>query len=406
MTTNAADTASRVDAPKLDERLTGVLKTSFPRFSENEMARRRAILDRALEDAGLTHALLFGNDRRTSPIQWLTENPSGQGHLVLASTGEQPVLFVKNPNNLPLAKRMAPTAEVRWSADGPLRSALKELERRGALGSAVAAIGPLGYRAGNSITQAIGEVRDLSPAYTRMRMVKSAEEMDFMRIACALSDAGMEALGRTVRPGLTESDLADVIERAYVPWGGLTQIHYVGVTSMNNPDCCVPAQLPSMRPVAKGDIVFAEISAAYWGYAGQVLRSFTIDADPNPLYRDLYAMAEEAYQAIIKVVRHGTTMDELLDAAMVIDRSDFTICDDLVHGYGGGYLPPILGTRERPSAKVPDITLEENMTIVVQPSIMTQDGSAGVQTGNLMRVTRNGLEILQHAPEGFRRVGT
>lgn len=403
MSTQPVPSDGAAPAPKLDARLAAILEAPFPRFSENEMARRRALLDRALEDAGINHALLFGNDRRNSPIQWLTENPSGQGHLVLASVGEQPVLFVKNPNNLPLARRMAPTAEVRWSADGPMPSALKELERRGAKGAAVAAIGPLSFRDGKGITAAIGEVRDMTSAYTRMRMVKSAEELDFLRIACALSDAGMEALGRAARPGVSEHEMADAIERAYVPWGGLTQIHYIGATAMDDPDCCVPAQLTSPRRVAAGDIVFAEISAVFWGYAGQVLRSFTVEAAPNALYRELYAVAEAAYDSIVKVVRHGTTMEEILDAAMVIDNSDFTICDDLVHGYGGGYLPPILGTRARPSAKVPDMVLEENMTIVVQPSIMTRDGKAGVQTGNLLRVTRKGVDILQHAPEGFLR---
>lgn len=403
---NAASPRTRPPAlPGLDARLGTLLATSYPRFSSNEMARRRALLDRALEEAGLSHALLLGNDRRTSPVQWLTENPSGQGHLVLYSLGEQPVLYVTNPNNEPLAKRMAPTADVRWSADGPVASVIAELERRGAKGGAIASIGPLAYRAGNQIARAIGELRDMGAAYTRMRLVKSAEELDFLRVGAALSDAGMAALARAAVPGTDENQIADAIERGYVPYGGLTQIHYVGLTAMDNPDCCVPAQLPGTRIIAAGDIVFAEISATFWGYAGQVLRSFTVDAAPTPLYRDMFAVATEAYDAIVKVIRHGTTMDEILDAARVIDQSPFTICDDLVHGYGGGYLPPILGTRERPSTKVPDMVLEENMTIVVQPSIMTPDSTAGVQTGNLLRVTRNGIECMQHAPEGFNRTG-
>jgi Xaa-Pro aminopeptidase len=49
--------------------------------------------------------------------------------------------------------------------------------------------------------------------------------------------------------------------------------------------------------------------------------------------------------------------------------------------------------------------LEENMTIVVQPSVMTRDGKAGVQTGELVRVTATGVERLHRAPWGFRRAG-
>jgi hypothetical protein len=51
------------------------------------------------------------------------------------------------------------------------------------------------------------------------------------------------------------------------------------------------------------------------------------------------------------------------------------------------------------------MTLEENMTIVVQPSIMTKDGKAGVQCGELVLIGANGVERLHQAPWGFRRAG-
>jgi Xaa-Pro aminopeptidase len=74
-----------------------------------------------------------------------------------------------------------------------------------------------------------------------------------------------------------------------------------------------------------------------------------------------------------------------------------------VHGFGGGYLPPILGARSRPAGPLPDMALEENMTIVVQPNVITPDGRAGVQVGELIRVTRAGFERLHGAPRGFFR---
>ena len=95
-------------------------------------------------------------------------------------------------------------------------------------------------------------------------------------------------------------------------------------------------------------MVFCELSAFWWDYAGQVLRTFTVDAEPTPLYRDLHQTAEAAFDAVTKVVRHGTTMQEIVDAAGVIEERGFTVCDDLMHGFGGGYFPPIVGTSSRP----------------------------------------------------------
>jgi Xaa-Pro dipeptidase len=237
-----------------------------------------------------------------------------------------------------------------------------------------------------------------------MRMIKSEEELDWLRIGCALSDLGVEALGRETAPGMNEHELQTLIERAYMPWGGVTQIHFVGVTAMSDPDCLVPSQIPRNRIVQEGDIVFTEIAAGFWGYPGQVLRSFTVASEPTPLYRDLHATAEETFHAVLNVLRAGASAGDVLDAAAVIARSGFAVCDDLLHGYCGGYLPPVLGTHDRPSGPLPDFPFEENMTVVVQPSIVTKDGKAGVQCGELVRITRTGTERLHRAPWGFRRI--
>ena len=43
------------------------------------------------------------------------------------------------------------------------------------------------------------------------------------------------------------------------------------------------------------------------------------------------------------------------------------------------------------------------MTVVVQPNVVTTDHKAGVQVGELVRVTRQGFERLHAAPRGFVR---
>jgi Xaa-Pro aminopeptidase len=244
----------------------------------------------------------------------------------------------------------------------------------------------------------------LDAEYVRLRLVKSEEEIDWLRRGAALSDAGLKALLENTKPGLTESELANLVERAYVGQGGTTFIHYIGVTSMADPQLCVPPQFASSRKVKAGDVVFCELSASFWDYSGQVLRSFTVGAEPTPLYRDLHATAEAAFDAVTHVICHGTTMQQVVDAAGVIEDRGFTVYDDLMHGFGGGYFPPIVGSRSRPAGPLPQVTLEENMTVVVQPNVVTRDHKAGVQVGELIRVTRTGFERLHTAPRGFFRV--
>ena len=95
---------------------------------------------------------------------------------------------------------------------------------------------------------------------------------------------------------------------------------------------------------------------------------------------------------------------QVIDAAEVIEAAGFTIIDDLLHGYGGGYLPPVLGSRSRPSANVPDEPFRAGMTVVIQPNVVTRDGMAGVQTGELVLITATGIEPLHAIPRGFARI--
>jgi hypothetical protein len=44
------------------------------------------------------------------------------------------------------------------------------------------------------------------------------------------------------------------------------------------------------------------------------------------------------------------------------------------------------------------------MTVVVQPNVVTRDGKAGVQTGELLLITNSGVERLHAFPRGFARV--
>lgn len=392
--------------PRLMAPQRALMAAEFPVFSAAEMQRRREVLGEIMARAGANHVLLSGGDRKGSAIQWLTGWPPGGGHFVVFTPGEQDALWVKNPNNAPLARIMAPEARVSWGPEGSLALTIAELLRRGAKGQGVGIIGSYGHALHEKLTDAGLKPIDLGRAYNRERLVKSPEELDWLRVGCALTDLAVEALGREAKPGMTEHGLADVIERAYVRFGGMTQIHYTGVTAMADPDCCVPRQLPLNRVVRAGDVIFTEISVSFWSYPGQVQRSFTVAAEPTPLYRDLYACAEEAFDGILKVLKPGARPDDILAVASSIAAAGFTICDDLVHGYGGGgYLPPVLGTRERPSGPVPDFTFAENMMLVVQPSVMTKDGKAGLQCGEMVRITADGIERMHHAPWGFRRIG-
>ncbi|HUC63753.1 MAG TPA: M24 family metallopeptidase [Alphaproteobacteria bacterium] len=400
---SAAPAASRDPYAWLPERLHPLVEAEYARFSDSEMARRRASMFALMAERRVDHLLVYGAQRNGSAIPWLTGWPTTAEAALVMTPERRDLLFVQYHNHVPLARRIAERVEVHWGGESTLKCVIDALSARGAVRGRVGIVGPLGFAAHQALADAFDAVLDLNRAYTALRLVKSDEEIDWLRIGAGLSDRAIAALGRELRIGLSERDLGDIVERAYVPFGGTTGIHYFGTTSMADPDCAVPRQFPSSRRLQAGDIVFCEISAAFWDYPGQILRSFALAAEPPPLYRDLHATASAAYEAIVARLRAGATAAELVEASSLIEAAGFTTCDDLVHGYGGGYLPPVLGSKSRPAGPVPDFTFEAGMTIVVQPNVVTRDGKAGVQTGELVRVTATGFERLHKVPQGFLR---
>lgn len=385
---------------ELDPRLRAIVAQEYPRFSDAEYARRHRALQAVMEKAGVDHLLVITDHRTGNAPQWVTGWPGTVEAYVVFKPGETMTMHVEWFNHFPLAKKIARGVDVRWGEHQGIRKTVEELKRRGA--KRVGLMGPLLARKVRELEKEFSLV-ELDAEYVRLRLIKSEEEVDWLRIGAAFSDAGFKSLLEGTRPGLTERELGNLVERAYVGEGGTTFIHYIGVTPMANPSLFVPPQFHSSRRVEKGDVVFCELSGSFWDYSGQVLRTFSVEADPTPLYRDLHATAEAAFDAVTSVVRHGTTMDEILQAASLIEERGFTVCDDLMHGFGGGYFPPIVGTRSRPAGPLPKMTLEENMTVVVQPNVIARDKPAGVQVGELIRVTRTGFERLHRAARGFFR---
>jgi Xaa-Pro aminopeptidase len=394
---------TRIHTPlKLPPRLRAITRQEYPRFSGAEYARRHRALAAVMEQAGVDHLLVITDHRAGNAPQWVTGWPGTVEAYVIFRPGEKMWMSVEWVNHFPLAKKIARDVEVHWGAHHGVEQMVRELKRRGA--KRVGVMGPLvvsKYRMLEEQFQMVG----LDAEYIRLRMIKSEEELDWLRIGAALSDAGLAALLAGTKPGLTERELGAIVESAYVKHGGTTMIHFIGVTSMARPHIYVPPQHHSPRKVKKGDVVFCELSAYWWDYAGQVLRTFTVGAGPTPLYRDLHETAEAAFDAVTRAVRHGATMQEILDATGVVEKNGFTVCDDLMHGFGGGYFQPIIGTRSRMAGPLPAMKLEENMTVVVQPNVITRDHKAGVQVGELIRVTRTGFERLHRAKRGLFRVG-
>ncbi len=380
-----------------------------PEFSAEEMTRRRTALDAVLAEVGVDHVVVHGAKRAGSGVQWLTGWPVTREALVVHTAGavRPDALLVHFYNHVPQARRIADEADVRWSGPLPMATAVEELRDRGALvGGRIGVIGAVPFQSYAVLLEAATSVVDLTPAYTRLRLAKSTEELAWLRAAARLTDDSCAAMRDGAGPGTTEHELNALVEGSYVHRGGGSYLHYFSLTSMGAPSQCVPSQWPTDRALSPGDVLSCELSTSFGvDYPGQLLRTFTVAAEPTPLYTELHEVADEALRRVETLLAPGVTAAQVVEAAGVIEEAGFTTVDDLVHGLGGGYLPPVFGSRSRTLEPLPTLAFAQGMTVVVQPNVTTSDGRAGVQTGELLHVTATGCERLHAFPRGLGRIG-
>ncbi len=379
----------------------------YPSFSAAEFARRYVAARERMAADGLDALVIYGTPAATNEVQYLANfRVMREAYLVFPAAGD-PTLFVQYFNHLPYARSVASIADVRWGGEASSRTVADHLHERGLADGRLGLVGALPFQAYLAFQRAIpaATLVDFSPTMQRLRLVKSAEEIAFLRRGAALSDLAIAALEREARPGLTEHALAAIVEGAYLAAGGQNSIHYLATTPMRDPHVCVPAQGTSDRVIERGDVLITEISAQYHGYPGQIQRPFAIGEPPTTDYQRLYDVAVEAFERIAAVIHAGATVEDVLDAADSIHAAGYTIYDDLLHGLGGGYLPPILRTRQTSASPAAPFVFAENMTVVIQPNVITPDERMGLQVGELMRVTTSGVESLHQYPMRFIQCG-
>jgi Xaa-Pro aminopeptidase len=342
--------------------------------------------------------LAFGSRGAAHEIQYLSGYPvSGEAVLVFPLEGD-PTLLVHYENHVPDARRLSVFEDVRARGEDPIGAALAVLPEKRRIGS-VGVTGQLTFQRHAALKSAVGAAPvDLGAQLAGLRLTKSAEEMEMIRAGAALSDSALEAVRREAHVGLTEHDLVAMVEASYLSQGGTTHIHYLGATSMSEPNLCVPRQFPTDRKLRKGDVILTELSAASGGYYGQVLRTLTLGAAPAYEYSRLHELALSIYGEICATIRPGASSEAILDIAEKIHDAGFTIYDDLVHCAVGGIYAPFLRTRRTTRGHGHHFTFEKDMVIVVQPNIVTPDHRMGVQVGDMLRVTETGVESFHAVP--------
>jgi Xaa-Pro aminopeptidase len=368
--------------------------------------RCRALLDLAAGE-GVAATFVYGNTFAVGGVRYLTGfTPRRDCYLYLGGD-TTPTLYVQFFNHVPNAREVTAVAAVEWGGPSSVGRIVERV--RGDLGGSgrVGLIGPIPYQDHRRLVDELEgfELVDLGPPFWKTRLIKQAPEIEWTRRGAELTDQALAHLVGSIIPGVSERQLGAAVTAYCAAAGGHVGICFLLTTSMSGEGRYVPAQEWSGRIIQPGDMVVVELSAGYAGHTGQVLRTITV-GEPLPRIIELHEIAEEAFAEISSRIHPGARASELLEAARAIDDAGVTVCDDVVHGYGGGYLQPVLRTPASQHGPYSDIELQPGMMVVVQPNVVSPDLSIGVQTGELLIVTDDGYESMHGYPRGIVVTGS
>lgn len=370
----------------------------FPRFSNEELAARHKSVYALMEELKAEALLVYGAGRFSSEVYWLTDWPGGREAYVLFEAGKEPVVLVQLYNHVPMARVLSVIRDVRWAGANTANGACELLKERALEEKRIGLVGSIPFQHYQRMRERLpkAEFVDAGSKFRMLRTIKSQAEIERLRLASKLTDQSMQALAERMKPGMREEELPALIEPVYLKAGGYAGIHFMTSMPMRSPHFPVPSQYPSRRRLEKGDCLITEISGAYWGYSGQIHRTYSLGEGPTPEWKKLHDVAVEAFERLAALIKEGTSTREVEEAAEIIHERGYSIYDDLLHG--ASQYPPIIQTRTTRRHESKEVIFRERMVIVIQPNVMTRDQRMGLQFGETLLVGKSGLESLNAFP--------
>jgi Xaa-Pro aminopeptidase len=155
------------------------------------------------------------------------------------------------------------------------------------------------------------------------------------------------------------------------------------------PNAALPHAVPTDRRIGTGETVILDLGSKLDGYCSDMTRTW-VSGPPGPKLMEIYKMVRQAQLAAQDKIRDGVDSVSVDSAARDLIRNA-GYGDNFGHGLGHGVG---LAVHEKPGLrKVAPTRLEENMVITVEPGIYLP-GFGGVRLENMVRVTKNGCELL------------
>lgn len=234
----------------------------------------------------------------------------------------------------------------------------------------------------------------INGSYTvdKIRMIKDEAEKDLMRQASIINDLSMADMQASFAEGVTENEMSDKLLQFYAKHGGegfaFSPIVGYGANGADGHHGC------DDTPLKKGDSIVIDMGCMYHGYCSDMTRTVFYQ-EVTEKQKEVYNLVLQANLAAEAIIKPGVRLCDIDAAARnVITKAGYGpnfnhrtghFIGREVHEYGD-------------VSSVFEMPVEEGMIFSVEPGIYIE-GEFGVRIEDLVLVTKDGCEILNHFPK-------
>jgi len=246
--------------------------------------------------------------------------------------------------------------------------------------------------------KSIDELRPADSLVERQRVSKSPSEVESMRSAARLA---VEALDRTlkrVRVGLTELQVAGMLEQELRVGG--SERHPFPTIVASGPRSALPHAQTSEREIQSGDFLLLDFGAQVDGYCSDITRTVVVGSKADDRQREVYEMLERVQRFACNEIRAGMTgraADAL--ARKPIENAGFADAFEHSLGHGLG-----LEVHEEPRlSKTNKSELPVGAVVTVEPGVYLR-GWGGIRIEDDVFLGENGPDLLSDGNSELREI--
>jgi Xaa-Pro aminopeptidase len=231
------------------------------------------------------------------------------------------------------------------------------------------------------------ELVALEDLVEKNRIIKENDEIDAIRQALAMAETAFSQCLTLIKPGMTEKEIAWLMEKAMRD-GGADGLSFPVIVA-SGPNSALPHAVPGDRKIRSGEPILFDWGVRLNGYCSDISRT-VVFGTPDATFENVFQTVLGAQQKAIAAIRSGVSSKAVDKVARDhIDAKGFA--GKFGHGLGHG---TGLAIHELPRlSPLKDMVLESGMVSTVEPGIYLPDWG-GVRLENMIVVRDEGAEVL------------